>query len=521
MTNSAQQGAATSAPSSTTNGINGTVPAAAEHTTNATTQDYTRRWTRHLSEETKRRNESPLKAAFKHIATPGLISLGGGLPTPSLFPLHSVSVQVPQVGAWSEHEAANDGLTITMDKYRPKPKTTTSEHPIDLATTMQYGLGSGNPNFLHFLTEHTRMVHDPPYPDWTCIMTAGNTWALELCLRMLLNSGDTLMMEEYTFSSAIETVVPHNIKVVGMKMDDYGVCPKALESMLSGWDESTQGRKPRVMYIIPTGQNPTGSSIPPERRKEIYAIAQKHDLIILEDEPYYFLQMPEYDPNRAPNGDASQEQQGQGSAQEQLIASLVTSFLRLDTDGRVIRFDSFSKTIAPGTRCGWMTGAAQMLERATRHNEVTIQSPSGFSQIILYNMLALQWGHEGFFKWLRYIRHVYTERRDNSMRALDAYLPKGVARWTPPIAGMFFWVEIDPTTHPKWTGDYKEMENYLYAKLLEAKVLMIPGSYFLAERERKLDRLFFRGTFACVEMEACQQGVQRFGDMLKAEFNLS
>jgi aromatic amino acid aminotransferase I len=406
-----------------------------------------------------------------------------------------------------------------MKKYVPKPKSNAAGHAIDLATTLQYGLGSGNANFLDFLIEHTRKVHNPPYEDWTCLMTAGNTWALELCLRLLLSPGDSLLMEEYTFSSAIECVVPHHIHPVGMPMDDDGVIATALDDMLTNWDsQSRQSRKPRVMYIIPTGQNPTGSSMPADRRREVYAVAQRHDLVILEDEPYYFLQMPEYE---APiNGHTNGTHKKANTTQE-LLDSLVPSFVKIDVDGRVLRFDSFSKTIAPGTRCGWITGASELIERCTRHNEVTIQAPAGFTQIILYNMLALNWGHEGFFQWLLYIREVYTDRRDSCLTAMDAELPKSVVRWKPPLAGMFFWVEIDVAKHPKYTGDIGAIETRLYDKALEYKVLVIPGSWFSAERGRKVTRLFFRGTFACVEQEACRQGVKRFGQMLKDEFGVT
>ena len=398
-----------------------------------------------------------------------------------------------------------------MQKYQPQPKDTTSGHVIDLATTLQYGLGTGNSNFLDFLIQHTEMVHDPPYSDWTCMMTCGNTFSLDACLQMLFNHGDTLLMEEFTFTSAIETVVPHQIHPVAMSMDDDGVNAEALEDMLTNWKSDLP--KPKVMYIIPTGQNPTGSSMPPERRKAIYAIAQRHNIIILEDEPYYFLQMPKYSASVA-------QTNGHDLDPKSLIAALTPSFLRLDVDGRVLRFDSFSKTIAPGTRCGYITGCLQLIERLTRHNEVTIQAPAGFSQIILYNMLALNWGHDGFLQWLMHIRHVYTARRDACMQAMDEHMPKRVARWVPPVAGMFFWVELDATLHPEFNGDIVAIEQKVYAHALEAGILVIPGSWFMAERGRTPKSLFFRGTFAAGEPKACQEGIRRFGHMLRAEFRL-
>jgi aromatic amino acid aminotransferase I len=102
--------------------------------------------------------------------------------------------------------------------------------------------------------------------------------------------------------------------------DANGIVPDALEAMLSNWDVHTQGKKPKALYIIPTAQNPTGTTLSPERRMQVYAIAQKHDLIIFEDDPYWNVVFPNY-----PN------------------FGKLNSLHSLDTDGRVIRFESFSK----------------------------------------------------------------------------------------------------------------------------------------------------------------------------------
>ena len=489
-----------------------------------------RDWSSHLSDESKSRQPSPLKQAFVHIGIPGLISLGGGLPTPSLFPIFGMNVKFPSVGKWSESASTHAAETV-IEKYKPKPPNTDSGHAIDLATTLQYGIGAGNPNFLDFITQHTQMVHNPPYDHWECIMTAGNTWALETCLRNLFNKGDSILMEEYTFSSAIETVRPLGIRIAGMAMDGDGVNAEALDSQLSNWT-SSMGKKPKVMYTIPTGQNPTGSSMSLERRKAVYKVAQKHDLLIIEDEPYYFLQMPVWKPKAErtteTNGTTTttsmmnneEEQEKNGSIGKALIKQLIPSFLSMDVDGRVLRFDSFSKTIAPGTRCGWITGPSQIVERILRHTEVTTQAPAGFSQIILYNMIALDWGHEGFFLWLTYIRKVYTERRDNCLDAMYEFMPKEVVSWTNPLAGMFFWLEIDASKHPDYKGDILEIEMKMYEAGVANKVLAVPGSWFWCDSSRKTEKACMRGTFACVELEACREGIKRLAETIKKEFKL-
>ena len=244
------------------------------------------------------------------------------------------------------------------------------------------------------------------------------------------------MMEEYTFSSAKETALPLGLKVVGIKMDEQGLLPEALDETLSNWDEATRGgRKPRVLYTIPTGQNPTGATQWTERRKAVYEVAQKHDIFIVEDEPYYFLQMQPYtgaDGTPAPPP----------ANHAEFIKSLVPSYLSLDTDGRVCRIESFSKVLTPGSRAGWLVAPEQFIERYIRHSETTAQNPSGISQILLFKLLDEHWGHAGYLDWLINLRMQYTGRRDTLVVACEKHRPQEIASWVAPAAGMFVSAQI-------------------------------------------------------------------------------
>lgn len=195
------------------------------------------------------------------------------------------------------------------------------------------------------------MVHNPPYEDWSTTLTCGNTYSFYTCLRMLVERGDYLIMEEYAYSSAISTCSPMGIKILGIEMDEQGMTATGLDQSLSNWDVFARGaRKPRVIYLVPyfsfgrrglifsTGQNPTGASMYLQRRKDIYRVCQKHNLIIIEDEPYYFLQMDPYEGKPTVVPDLSNTD---------LIKSLIPSFMSLDVDGRVLRLDSLSKVPHP------------------------------------------------------------------------------------------------------------------------------------------------------------------------------
>lgn len=251
---------------------------------------------------------------------------------------------------------------------------------------------------------------------------------------MLGQTGEYLLVEQYTYTTAFETGLPLGYRFTQVRMDQDGMRPDDLDHVLSTWDEAARlGKKPRVLYLIPTGQNPTGTTQPLARRQAIYRVAQKHDLFIIEDDPYYFIQMPAYAPGNA----GQQTGQQPVTSVQQYAETLVPSYLRLDTDGRVVRMDSFSKIIVPGARTGWVTASEQVIERMIRAHEVSTQNPSGFSQIALFKLLHDNWGHLGFVKWLTHLRGEYTKRRDVLLGACDDSLPREIVSLAPPSSGFF------------------------------------------------------------------------------------
>jgi len=262
-----------------------------------------------------------------------------------------------------------------------------------------------------------------------------------MAFRTFTTRGEYIMSEEYTFATAVETAAPMGVKVIGIKMDEQGLLPSNMDEVLSNWDEQTRGaKKPWLLYTVPSGQNPTGATQGRERRKQIYHVAQKHDVYILEDEPYFFLQMQPYTGPNAPDVPPP-------ASHEEFIKALIPSLLSMDVDGRVMRMDSFSKVLAPGSRTGWITASEQIVERLVRHTEVSTQHPSGISQIVLYKLLEEAWGHAGYLDWLINLRLQYTKRRDNICYACEMYLPKEITSWNPPAAGMFVRLPNKPSLH--------------------------------------------------------------------------
>ena len=464
-----------------------------------------------LSEESSSRQGNSLKGAAKFLGEPGLISLGGGLPSSEYFPFDSLSAKVPTPPYWTEAETHTSGTTLVAGKH----DLAYEKSIYDVSTAFNYGQGSGSAQILRFVTEHTEIVHNPPYSDWNCTMTVGSTSALDMALRMFTSRGDVILSEEYTFATAVETAAPMGVKVVGVPMDEQGLLATGLDEILNTWDEKGRGApKPFVLYTVPSGQNPTGATQGEQRRRDIYAVAQKHDLYIFEDEPYYFLQMQPYLGQGQPEAPLPK-------SREEFLESLIPSLLSMDVDGRVMRMDSFSKVIAPGFRVGWITASEEVVQQYTKHADVSTQGPSGLSQLMLFKLLDEHWNHGVYLDWLVHIRIEYTRRRNVILGACEKYLPREIVSWVPPAAGMFHWLRIDYTKHPHYPAkSVTELEEEIFMASIDHGTLVMRGSWFYADAHAQHDTMFFRATYAAAPSDKIEEAIKRFGDAVRASFGI-
>ncbi|GAA5900164.1 hypothetical protein JCM5296_001475 [Sporobolomyces johnsonii] len=504
----------------------------------------------HLSSLSKSRHLSPLKDIFKYMKHEGMISLAGGLPHPSLFPFTEASIKAYPADA----ELSVDGplpsnpVCLSIPKFASKTATT------DLETCLQYSTAEGLQPLHDFAYRFTTEVLQPAYGDYQILMNNGNTDAWTKVVRLLCENDDTVLVEAATFPSAQAMWIPMGIKAAPVEMDEYGLRSDDLERVLSTWENEHAGKKkPRLLYIVPVGSNPTGSTMPAHRRQEIYNICVQHDVIICEDDPYYCLQYPTYLLGDQPTS-------AKASTPEEY--KLAPSFLQFDYQGRVIRLDTFSKTLAPGNRLGYFIANPLFTERLMRATEVESQSPSGWSQGIISELLQA-WGIDGYLTWLSNLRDQYETRR-NWM--CDAVASSFVARppsfsslpvastsiclypansspspdtlplfsFVPPTGGMFLWCRFYLAGAPRFREleaqeDVEDPEETFMKELWEALadnlILLTPGSYYTpwqgADKQTTRARGaetkigYFRLAFSMANKEGMEEGIRRLEQVLK------
>ena len=323
----------------------------------------------HINKLSKARLPSPLKDIVKYMNQDGMISLAGGLPHPSLFPFQEINVSAYKLSTVlnplspETTPIETEPVIVSRD-----PKQCTG--PITLQTALQYSGGAGEASLTQWARDFTLGHFEPAYNNFDVLLHGGNTDAWKKVVGLLCEPEDYILCEEHTYPSAQALWAPLGCRASPVAMDARGLRADALDEIMSSWT-TTHGEKPKphVLYVVPVGSNPAGATIDGDRRKAIYDICVKHDIIVVEDDPYYFLQFPDFEIGK------TFTPTGQNSLSD-FINTLVPSFLKYDYQGRVIRLDTWSKTLAPGNRLGYFVANPLFTERLLRATEVENTSPS-------------------------------------------------------------------------------------------------------------------------------------------------
>lgn len=318
----------------------------------------------------------PVGDLFLALNTPGLISFAGGMPDAALF-------DAAALRASFDHVLAHDGRRA-----------------------LQYGTSEGDPG-LRAIAAARVSRHVPTTADQIQI-TSGSQEAIYLTALVLLNPGDVILVEEPTYLAAVQAFALVGARMVGVPTDDGGIIPDALAAAIAE-------HRPRAVYLVPSYQNPTGRTMPPERRRAVADVLLRTDVALVEDDPYGELGFD--GPAPAP------------------IAAL---------DGmaeRTLLLNSLSKVMAPGVRLGWIRGQGRVLKALTvAKGAVTMQSPA-LNQLAIAHYLT----HHDLDAHVAAVRVRYAERGDAMAAGLRAILPAG-ADATRPSGGMFCWVRLNDSS---------------------------------------------------------------------------
>lgn len=422
---------------------------------------------KYLTQTSLARQPSPIRALMPIAALPGMISLGAGNPNPDAFPFEKATITL------------KGGGTVDLD-------------PELMKEALQYGPTPGIPAFSKWARELQQREHAPPRPaaDWDIAFTTGSQDAISKTCDMLINRGDSVLVEEPCYPGAIAVMIPLGAHLVGLRTDVGGLIPESLDEAMRNFERNHPGkRRPRVLYTIPTGHNPSGATISEDRRRAIYALARQYELLILEDDPYYFLSLD-------------------GKTTAQGVRKPPPSFLSMDVDGRVMRFDSLSKVLSSGFRIGFATGPKPLIERLVLHMQTSALCTSGMSQACVMALLR-RWGEDGWEDHVSQVQALYRRRRDHFIACAERHL-HGLAEWGKPEAGMFVWFKL---------LGVEDSKALIEGPAREEKVLLVPGQYFSSNPSAP--SAYVRAAFSTASDQDVDEALRRLAVLLRKQRGLA
>ena len=322
---------------------------------------------------------SAIRELLKVIARPEIISFAGGLPDPNLFP---------------SQEVANIMKEVVL------------AHPKE---SLQYGTTEGQKYLKDALIDLLQETEGVTVKPEQILVVSASQQGLDMCARIFLNRGDAIITASPTYLGGLQAFEASGADVYGADSDEYGLTVEGVEKCLK--ELQAAGKPCKFIYVVPDFQNPTGTTIPQERRVEILKLAEKYNTIILEDSPYRQVRFE----GKAPD-----------------------TFLKLDQGrGHVITLFTFSKVFVPGFRLGYIVGPAEVIQRCVILKQAMDLCTSPLLQ--LATAAYLKGGY--LMSHLKDIVAVYHKKRDFMLAMLEKYMPQGV-KWTRPEGGLFLWVTV-------------------------------------------------------------------------------
>jgi 2-aminoadipate transaminase len=391
-----------------------------------------------LARRTERMNPSVIREILKITERPGIISLAGGLPSADTFPLEAMREATSRV-------------------LRDNPKE-----------ALQYSASEGYGPLREWVAQHMLAQGVRCKPDQVLI-TAGSQQGLDLAGKLLVDPGCRLWVESPTYLGALQAFPPYEPQLQGVPSDDEGVMPDALQAHAKALTAEKGANAPRVLYVLPNYQNPTGRLMGEARRQALIQTAQRVRVPLIEDNPYGDLWFDEPPPpalaSRWPEG--------------------------------VLYLGSFSKVLAPGLRLGYVVAPSPLYPKLLQAKQAADLHTPSFNQRVVHAVIE----HGFLDQHVPTIRARYAAQRDAMQAALLRHMPAG-CQWTPPRGGMFFWVTLPQGLDAA----------ALLPKAVEAGVAYVPGTAF--DVEGKMPNTL-RLSFVTSAAAVIEEGVSKLGAVLK------
>ncbi|MCL1807634.1 MAG: PLP-dependent aminotransferase family protein [Oscillospiraceae bacterium] len=375
---------------------------------------------------------SAIREILKAPSDPDTVSLAAGNPSPETFPAAEMALIAADIFQNNAPAALQYGVSEGYQPLRERTRKRLAE---------KHGLGNETDEL---------------------IITSGGQQVAELAAKTLLNEGDTVICEDPSFIGALNAFRSYGVKLVGVPCNGSGMDIDQLENALKKHPEA------KMIYTIPTFQNPSGEVMPLASRKRLLELAAKHDVTVLEDDPYRELRYS---------------------------GETVPAIKTLDTEGRVIYAGSFSKIIAPGIRLGFALAPAPLIAKMTVGKQVSDVHSNLFFQILVEQFMA-RYDLEAH---IARCRELYRARLGVMDAALKKHMPG--AGWIVPEGGLFLWVKLP--------GGLDGTEFCRKAK--EKKVMAVPGSAFLCDENGVSNAI--RLNFSLPSPEQIEIGIARLGSV--------
>jgi len=378
-----------------------------------------------------------IREILKVVAQPGMVSLAGGIPAPESFPI----------------EIIRELTEIVIDKYA--------------SGAFQYGPTEGFWPLREALADYLKN-REINAGAGDILIASGSQGVLDAIGKILISKGDRVAVEAPTYLGALQAFTPYEPEYVRMDTDDDGLIPASLEAVLASGEI-------KFIYLVPTFQNPTGRTIPLERRREIAAIITRYNALLVEDDPYGKLRYRGRD---------------------------IAAIKSLAPDN-VVYISTLSKVFAPGLRIGFCLAPGQIRKWLVIVKQGIDLHTSTFNQALAAEYIA-----GGYLeRHLPKIIDLYRPKQEAMLSALDTCFPEGF-KWSRPEGGMFLWVE----------GPQGFDMEELYWKAVKRNVAFVPGKYFYTSQNEGIETMRLNYTMA--DAETIHHSIRILSEVIKNGYGL-